>query len=125
MSLAERQPLGRLLPLYVVVFMGFVGYSLMITVFTPMLLRGDRAMLPPGSSTSSRTIMLGVLLCLYPLGQLIGSPILGSLSDRFGRRPILLVSLTVTTACYALISLAITANSLALLGFASLVAGFA
>ena len=125
MSLAERQPLGRLLPLYVVVFMGFVGYSLMITVFTPMLLRGDRAMLPPGSSTSLRTIMLGVLLCLYPLGQLIGSPILGSLSDRFGRRPILLVSLTVTTACYVLISLAITANNLALLGIASLVAGFA
>jgi len=125
MSLAERQPLGRLLPLYVVVFMGFVGYSLMITVFTPMLLRGDRAMLPPGSSTSLRTIMLGVLLCLYPLGQLIGSPILGSLSDRFGRRPILLASLTVTTACYVLISLAITANNLALLGLASLVAGFA
>ena len=125
MSLAERQPLGRLLPLYVVVFMGFVGYSLMITVFTPMLLRGDRAMLPPGSSTSLRTIMLGVLLCLYPLGQLIGSPILGSLSDRFGRRPVLLASLTVTTACYVLISLAITANNLALLGFASLVAGFA
>ena len=69
--------------------------------------------------------MLGVLLCLYPLGQLIGSPILGSLSDRFGRRPILLVSLAVTTACYVLISLAITANNLALLGFASLVAGFA
>ncbi len=125
MSLAERQPLGRLLPLYVVVFMGFVGYSLMITVFTPMLLRGDRAMLPPGSSTSLRTIMLGVLLCLYPLGQLIGSPILGSLSDRFGRRPVLLISLTVTTACYVVISLAITANNLALLGFASLVAGFA
>jgi DHA1 family tetracycline resistance protein-like MFS transporter len=125
MSLAERRPLGRLLPLYVVVFMGFVGYSLMITVFTPMLLRGDRAMLPPGSSTSLRTIMLDVLLCLYPLGQLIGSPILGSLSDRFGRRPILLVSLTVTTACYVLISLAITTNNLALLGVASLAAGFA
>jgi hypothetical protein len=58
MSLAEpRERLRRLLPLYVVVFMGFVGYSLMITVFIPMLLRGDRAMLPPGSSRSLRTIM--------------------------------------------------------------------
>lgn len=31
--------IGALMPLYVVIFIGFVGYSLMITVFTPMLLR--------------------------------------------------------------------------------------
>jgi hypothetical protein len=70
--------LTRLAPLYVVVFIGFVGYSLMITVFTPMLLRNDRALLPADSSLSIRTIVLGFLLCLYPLGQFVGSPILGS-----------------------------------------------
>jgi DHA1 family tetracycline resistance protein-like MFS transporter len=105
--------------------MGFIGYSLMITVFTPMLLRSDRAMLPPGTTLSTRTILLGVLLSLYPLGQFIGSPILGSLSDRFGRRPILLISLDATTACYVLISFAITVNSLALLAIASVIAGLA
>jgi hypothetical protein len=110
-SAAARQPLHQLLPLYVVVFMGFIGYSLMITVFTPMLLRSDRAMLPASTMLSTRTILLGLLLCLYPLGQFIGSPILGSLSDRFGRRPILLISLGATTACYVLISLAITINA--------------
>jgi hypothetical protein len=35
--------IGALVPLYVVIFIGFVGYSLMITVFTPMLLRTDTA----------------------------------------------------------------------------------
>jgi len=122
---AERdsKALRRLAPLYVVVFMGFVGYSLMITVFTPMLLRADRAMLAPDTSTSTRAIVLGALLCLYPLGQFIGSPVLGTLSDRFGRRPILVASLFATTACYALISFAITANNLALLAAASLAAG--
>jgi MFS family permease len=127
MSLPKGTPhaLTRLAPLYVVVFMGFVGYSLMITVFTPMLLRADRALLPPDSSLSVRTMVLGVLLCLYPLGQFIGSPILGSLSDRFGRRPILVVSLVATSGCYALIALSITTNNLPLLAFASLIAGFA
>ena len=105
--------------------MGFIGYSLMITVFTPMLLRSDRAMLPADTGLSTRTILLGLLLCLYPLGQFVGSPILGSLSDRFGRRPILLISLGATTACYVLISLAITVNSLALLAIASMIAGLA
>jgi MFS family permease len=127
MSLPKETPhaLTRLAPLYVVVFMGFVGYSLMITVFTPMLLRADRALLPPDSSLSVRTMVLGVLLCLYPLGQFIGSPILGSVSDRFGRRPILVVSLVATSGCYALIALSITTNNLPLLAFASLIAGFA
>jgi hypothetical protein len=30
--------LARVLPLYVLVFIGFVGYSLMIRVFAPLLL---------------------------------------------------------------------------------------
>ena len=34
---SERVSIGRVLPLYVVVFIGFVGYSLMITVFTPLI----------------------------------------------------------------------------------------
>jgi hypothetical protein len=85
--------LGRVLPPYPVVFIGFVGYSLMITVFTPMILADDGGLLPQSSSISERTLVLGALLALYPLAQFVGSPILGALSDRFGRRPVLLTSL--------------------------------
>jgi DHA1 family tetracycline resistance protein-like MFS transporter len=74
---------------------------------------------------SKRTVLLGVLLCLYPLGQFIGSPIMGSLSDRFGRRPVLLISLTVTTICYAFLGLSLTITSFALLAAASFAAGLA
>ena len=117
--------LARLLPLYTVIFVGFVGYSLMITVFTPMLMYAHNGMLAPDSPTAQRTIVLGVLLSLYPLGQFVGSPVLGALSDRFGRKPMLLASLSVTTLCYALISAALTLQSLALLMAASLVCGLA
>jgi MFS family permease len=118
-------PRALLLPLYVVIFVGFAGYSLMITVFTPMLLRNDSPLIAAGDPMRRRTIILGALLCLYPLGQFIGSPILGSFSDRFGRKPILLVSLAVTTACYALIAFSLSVGSFPLLALGSLLAGLA
>ncbi len=120
---ASGHPLRLLLPLYVVIFVGFAGYSLMITVFTPMLLRGGNSLLAASDPMQKRTIILGILLCLYPLGQFVGSPILGWFSDRFGRKPILLISLAITTTCYALIALSLNIGSLPLLVVASLVAG--
>src|SRR6202161_1411509 len=115
--------LALLLPLYGVIVVGFAGYSLMITVFTPMLLRSDSPLIPAGDPIEKRTIILGVLLCLYPLGQFLGSPILGGLSDRFGRKPVLLISLAVTTVCYALIAFSLTIGSLSLLAIILFLAG--
>jgi MFS family permease len=81
------QAFSRLIPMYVVIFAGFVGYSLMITVFTPLLLRPGGGMLPDTTPAATRSLILGGLLALYPLGQFLSSPIMGSLSDRHGRRP--------------------------------------
>jgi DHA1 family tetracycline resistance protein-like MFS transporter len=112
-----------LLPLYTVVFVGFLGYSLMIAAFTPMILRNDNGMLPAGSSLSLRSLVLGALLALYPLGQFLGSPVLGALSDRYGRRPILICSLCATTALYGAIAGALEIQSLPLLMVACFLAG--
>jgi MFS family permease len=114
-----------LAPLYVVVFVGFLGYSLMITVFTPMILAGDDGLLAASASSAERTLTLGVLLALYPLGQFLGSPVLGGLSDRLGRRPVLLLSLGTTTVMYGVIALALALESLPLLIGASFAAGLA
>jgi MFS family permease len=116
---------GSLLPLYVVIFFGFVGYSLMITIFTPMFLKPESGILAAEATSSYRTIVLGIVLGLYPAGQFIGSPILGALSDRYGRRPVLLISLTVTTACYAVIAAALATLSLAILCVSLFLAGLA
>ena len=91
---AAEVSVRRVMPLYLVVFSGFVGYSLMIAIFTPLVLRADGGMLPRTTSTGSRAIALGILLALYPLAQLLGAPVIGGLSDRLGGTSTLLVSRT-------------------------------
>jgi DHA1 family tetracycline resistance protein-like MFS transporter len=119
----EAKGIRALFPLYLVVFVGFLGYSLMIATFTPMILRNDNGMLPASSSLTGRSLTLGALLALYPLGQFLGSPVVGTLSDRYGRRPLLIASLSATTIFYAGIAAALVLQSLPLLMIACFLAG--
>ena len=45
-----------------------------------------------GGDTSRSALVFGVFATVFALAQLICAPILGSLSDRFGRRPVILIS---------------------------------
>lgn len=62
----------------------------------------------------------GALSSLYAFAQLFAGPILGALSDRFGRRPVLLVCLLGTSFGYLMLGLA---NSLPLIFLAVLIDG--
>jgi MFS family permease len=118
-----EQSHARLFPLYVIIFFGFVGYSMMITLFTPLFMYAQKHIISTHTSIEYRIIILGVVLALFPLAQFFGSPILGSLSDRFGRRPILLLSLYIAPICYALIALSLQYHNLILLMIGCLIAG--
>jgi MFS family permease len=111
-----------LLPIYLVIFVAFIGYAMMVNFFVPLLMH-DHGFLALTASTAQRTTAVGILLAIYPLGQFFGSPILGALSDRYGRKPILLASLAVAVICYAIVALAIQHRDLILLGFACLIGG--
>lgn len=50
--------------------------------------------------------LLGIMLALYSACQFLFSPILGVLSDRFGRRPVLLISLAGAAIDYLVMALA-------------------
>jgi len=55
---------------------------------------------------SQVTTLLGVMMALYAACQFLFSPILGVLSDRFGRRPILLMSLAGAAIDYLIMAAA-------------------
>lgn len=83
----------ELFPLYAVIFLGFFGYALTIALFIPMLMDKSFAILPSTAPTSLRVSISGFLLAMYPLGQFLGSPIIGKFSDHYGRKKVLMISL--------------------------------
>jgi len=113
----------RTIPLYIVIFIGFLGYSLTITILTPLILNDSGGVLASLPIDADRLIVLGIVLALYPLGQFFGSPVLGALSDRFGRKPVLLVSLTISTIGYAGFAYALYTKNLPLFMLVSLIIG--
>jgi DHA1 family tetracycline resistance protein-like MFS transporter len=80
------------------VMLDAVGIGLIFPIL-PALLR------EVGHTTDIATI-LGVMLALYSACQFLFSPILGVLSDRFGRRPVLLVSLAGAAIDYLIMAVA-------------------
>ena len=104
-----------LTPLYVVILLSFFGYALTIALFIPMLMDTHFPLLPISSSVASRVSLSGALLAMYPLGQFFGSPVIGRLSDHYGRKKILLISLVLCVIGFSGMGLSIYLHSLLLL----------
>lgn len=77
----EKLDFKRILPIFVIVMVDLLA----LTVIIPLL--------PLYAVTfGADPLTIGLLTTSYPLFQLIGGPALGGLSDRIGRRPVLIVS---------------------------------
>ncbi|MHB1018030.1 MAG: MFS transporter [Coriobacteriia bacterium] len=77
-------------------------------MFVNMLALGIVIPLLPylAESTGATEFQTGLLVAAYPLSQLFGAPILGRLSDRYGRKPILLASVFGTAVGFVILAMA-------------------
>ncbi|MBP9743425.1 MAG: MFS transporter [Burkholderiales bacterium] len=119
----EKMTTIKLLPLWLIIFISFFCYSSMLTMFVPMLQDSASPLYELTKNEIERNILSGVFLALYPLGQFIGSPIIGALSDKYGRKSLINKSLLITTVCLLLIAYAIWVKSLILIAIGCLIAG--
>jgi MFS transporter, DHA1 family, tetracycline resistance protein len=119
-------PWKRNLSLATILFIGFIDYlgiGLVYPLFSSLLFDPTSAILPADSSATMRGFYLGLLLSLMPITQFFSAPILGSLSDRKGRKKILLFSLLIGLVGYALSVLGIQSQSLGILLLSRIVIG--
>ncbi len=83
------------------------GFSLPSPVMTPMFLDADGGLMAHDVDRSVRIWWLALAFALYPLGQIVGTPWLGRLSDQIGRKRVLVLSLVGVALGYLLMALAI------------------
>jgi DHA1 family tetracycline resistance protein-like MFS transporter len=85
----------QLILIFIFVFLDLLGYSLILPL------------LPFYASDFGATLALvGLLGTVNGLGQLIAAPIIGRLSDRYGRRPLLILSIAGTVVGFLLLGFA-------------------
>lgn len=98
-----KQIKKTLFPYALVVLFAYIGFSLPLPILPKMFLDSQSSIVPH-LSYQLRMVLLGTVMAAFPLGQFFGSPILGSLSDRHGRKKVVLFSLAGTTIGYFVIA---------------------
>jgi MFS transporter, DHA1 family, tetracycline resistance protein len=104
----KKSPLASILS---IVFIDLIGFGMIIPIL-PLYAQRFRA----------TEWEIGILLASYSFMQFLASPVLGWLSDRYGRKPVLLCSLVGSAAGYLLMA---NAASLGMLFVARILAGVA
>src|SRR5437764_12095174 len=98
-----------LLIIFLTIFVNLVGFGIIIPL------------LPFYAETfGASPLVIGLLFAVFSLCQLLAAPALGDLSDRYGRRPILIFSLAGTVVSFVMLAMA---HSVAMLFAARIVDG--
>src|SRR5438132_13055880 len=91
MSQRQRSPL---LPIFLIVLVDVLGFTIVIPLLSLF-----------AEKFGATPLVATTLVSVYAVCSLISTPVIGNLSDRYGRRPLLLISQAGTCAGFIVIGL--------------------
>lgn len=121
-ALLKQNPLPAVI---FTVFVDMLGIGILLPVMPRLLAdpTSEYYLLPAGMSIQTGFIILGFLTASFTLAQFFAAPILGQLSDRYGRKPVLAISLFGTALSYVMFAIGILIANIPLLFFSRIVGG--
>ncbi len=85
----------RIWVIFLIIFVNLLGFGIILPLLPYYV-----------ESFGAGPLMVGLITAAYSLFQILSAPILGELSDKFGRRPILLISIFGTAVSFLLLGVA-------------------
>lgn len=97
--------------IFATVFIDLMGFGIVIPILPTFA----------SSDLNISDFSIGIIVAMYSFNQFVFNPILGKLSDRIGRRPVIIFTLMITGISYLIFSIA---DSFFILLMARMLAGF-
>lgn len=95
-------------------------YPVFILIFTP----GTGGLFPEGYSIARAGILFGIAMACFPVGALLGGPLLGDFSDQIGRKKVILMCLICECIGLMFFAVSIHLGSVLMLSFVRFFTGF-
>ncbi|MCP4177550.1 MAG: MFS transporter [bacterium] len=107
-----------------VIVVDVMGFGLVLPLLPNIFIGGNYTLLSASYTPLLKDIIYALAFTIYPLGCFFGSPILGMLSDRYGRKSILTTCLILNGISYIICGFAIFRHSVVIFIIGRLISGF-
>ena len=110
----QKRPLSILL---LAVFVDRLNFGILLPILPILLADPSSEFFLFGSAerVGLGLVLLGLLRTVYAVSEFLAAPVLGQLSDRYGRKPLLMVALAGSTLSYVLFALGVVLGNIPLL----------
>ena len=115
--------LSVIMPLFVVIFIDTLSGTLLGPILPILFVNSPDSILSPEISPVVRYFLFGFTSSIFFIATFFASPILGDLSDRWGRKKVMMISLFGAFVGYLLSVVAVLIHAISLLLLGRMIAG--